>query len=175
MPIRARRINQQSIQAKTERDKEHILLVVLLFQHLLSHVASLIGTLEGSQSSAPEEAAVCRYASDEGMAEAAQYAGLQGEDVYNKQFQARARAKLYSPGQPMALELAKNPTALVVNNTLFAHGGVLPEHGKFLCNNLCQNLSSKLTTLFLPDFRLTFGDDQAKCLRASMYLNFEAL
>ena len=63
------------------------------------------------------------------MAEAAQYAGYRGDDVENKVFQARARARLYSPGQPMALELAKNPTALIVNNTLFAHGGVLPEHG----------------------------------------------
>lgn len=69
-----------------------------------------------------------RYASEEGMAEAAQYAGYRGEEVENKMFQARARARLYSPGQPMALELAKNPTALIVNNTLFAHGGVLPEH-----------------------------------------------
>lgn len=63
------------------------------------------------------------------MAEAAQYAGYRGEEAENKVFQARARARLYSPGQPMAMELAKNPTALIVNNTLFAHGGVLPEHG----------------------------------------------
>ena len=71
-----------------------------------------------------------RYASEEGMAEAAQYAGFRGEDIENKVLQARARARLFSPGQPMAMELAKNPTALIVNNTLFAHGGVLPEHGE---------------------------------------------
>ena len=64
------------------------------------------------------------------MAETAQYVGLRGDDAENRQFQARARAKLFSPGQPMAVELAKNPTALIVNNTLFAHGGVLPEHGE---------------------------------------------
>ena len=29
----------------------------------------------------------------------------------------------------MARELAKNPTVLVVNDTLFAHGGVLKRHG----------------------------------------------
>jgi hypothetical protein len=29
----------------------------------------------------------------------------------------------------MALELSKNPTVLVVNDTAFAHGGLLPEHG----------------------------------------------
>lgn len=75
-------------------------------------------------------AIICRYASDEGMQESAQYAGYRDEDVHSKVFQARARAKLFSPGQPMAVELAKNPTALIVNNTLFAHGGVLPEHGQ---------------------------------------------
>jgi len=30
----------------------------------------------------------------------------------------------------MARELAKNPTVLIVNDTLFAHGGVLKRHGK---------------------------------------------
>ncbi len=30
----------------------------------------------------------------------------------------------------MAMELAKNPTVLVVNDTAFAHGGLLPVHGE---------------------------------------------
>lgn len=70
------------------------------------------------------------------MAESAQYVGLTGSDIDNPSFQAKARAKLFSPGQPMAVELAKNPTALIVNNTLFAHGGVLPDHGKPLTNSV---------------------------------------
>ena len=37
---------------------------------------------------------------------------------------------LYSPGGGMARELAKNPTVLLVNDILFAHGGVLPPHGE---------------------------------------------
>lgn len=37
---------------------------------------------------------------------------------------------MYTPGGPMALELAKNPTVLVVNDTAFAHGGLLPIHVK---------------------------------------------
>jgi hypothetical protein len=64
------------------------------------------------------------------MLESALVAGLRGADAENKHFQVQARAQLFSPGQPMALDLAKNPTALVVNRTLFAHGGVLPEHGE---------------------------------------------
>lgn len=31
----------------------------------------------------------------------------------------------------MARELAKNPTVLVVNNIVFAHGGLLPHHLKY--------------------------------------------
>jgi hypothetical protein len=69
-----------------------------------------------------------RYASEEGMMESALVAGLRGADAENKHFQVRARAQLFSPGQPMALDLARNPTALVVNRTLFAHGGVFPQH-----------------------------------------------
>ncbi len=30
----------------------------------------------------------------------------------------------------MAMELARNPTVLVVNDTVFAHGGLLPIHGE---------------------------------------------
>lgn len=62
--------------------------------------------------------------------ESALVAGLRGADAENKHFQVRARAQLFSPGQPMALDLARNPTALVVNRTLFAHGGVFPQHGE---------------------------------------------
>ncbi len=43
--------------------------------------------------------------------------------------QVAARAALFSPGGPMALELACNPTVLIVNDTIFCHGGLLPEHG----------------------------------------------
>ena len=37
--------------------------------------------------------------------------------------------------------LARNPTILIVNDTLFAHGGVLPEHGEYIfgCYSLIMN------------------------------------
>lgn len=31
----------------------------------------------------------------------------------------------------MAMELSKNPTVLVINDTVFAHGGLLPVHGEW--------------------------------------------
>lgn len=64
------------------------------------------------------------------MLESALVAGLRGADAESKHCQVQARAQLFSPGQPMAMDLAKNPTALVVNRTLFAHGGVFPQHGE---------------------------------------------
>lgn len=40
----------------------------------------------------------------------------------------RGRAEAFRPGGPMARVLAQRPITVVVGNTLFTHGGVLPEH-----------------------------------------------
>lgn len=42
----------------------------------------------------------------------------------------QARAALFLPGGRIARELARNPTVLIVNDTAFAHGGLLPIHGE---------------------------------------------
>jgi hypothetical protein len=42
----------------------------------------------------------------------------------------QARAALYLPGGRIAKELSRNATVLVVNDTAFAHGGLLPTHGE---------------------------------------------
>lgn len=76
------------------------------------------------------QACVCRYATPGGFKEAALAAGLRGEELLDVEKQKLARQRMYSPGGPMARELAKNPTVLVVNDTLFAHGGVLKRHGE---------------------------------------------
>lgn len=41
------------------------------------------------------------------------------------------RAKLMNPGGAIARDLALNPTVLVVNDTAFAHGGLLPIHVEY--------------------------------------------
>lgn len=56
-------------------------------------------------------------------------AGLRDEALASTEKRLRARLHLYSPGGKVACELAKNPTVLVINDTVFAHGGVLPQHG----------------------------------------------
>lgn len=40
----------------------------------------------------------------------------------------RVRAAAFRPGGPLALELARHPTALVIGSNLFVHGGILPVH-----------------------------------------------
>lgn len=77
---------------------------------------------------------VCRYATPGGFRESALAAGLRGDDLSNAEKQKQARHRMYTPGGPMARELAKNPTVLIVNDTLFAHGGVLKRHGN--CPNI---------------------------------------
>jgi hypothetical protein len=42
----------------------------------------------------------------------------------------------------MALELAKNPTVLIVNDTVFAHGGLLPLHVSYGLERLNQEVSA---------------------------------
>jgi hypothetical protein len=45
--------------------------------------------------------------------------------------EARGRAAAFLPGGPEARRLAKHPTVALVGRTLFAHGGVLPEHANY--------------------------------------------
>lgn len=50
----------------------------------------------------------------------------------------QARAALYLPGGRIAKELSRNPTVLVVNDTAFAHGGLLPTHGEHTSSYCCH-------------------------------------
>lgn len=63
----------------------------------------------------------------------------------------RGRAAAFAPGAPYALKLAKRPTVAVVGDSLFAHGGVLPEHVDYGLSRINSQasafLSGKLATL----------------------------
>ena len=43
----------------------------------------------------------------------------------------RGRARAFFPGGPMAKRLAEHPVAIVVGDTVFVHGGILPEHARY--------------------------------------------
>ena len=62
------------------------------------------------------------------MREAASAAGVRGDALGNPAALAQGRRRLYQPGGPIAKMLSVNPTLLKINDTLFAHGGVLPQH-----------------------------------------------
>ena len=75
-----------------------------------------------------------RYVTPGAFKESALFAGLYQNDPAKLErpdwhLLARVRLAVYKPGGPMAMELSKNPTVLVVNDTVFAHGGVMPIHG----------------------------------------------
>eukprot|EP00798_Chlamydomonas_sp_ICE-L_P000456 gene456-1859_t len=71
-----------------------------------------------------------RYITPGAFIESALFAGLSENELSDWGLLARVRYAVYKPGGPMALELAKNPTVLIVNDTAFAHGGegLLPVH-----------------------------------------------
>ena len=72
----------------------------------------------------------CRYVTPGGFRESALAAGLSQDALSSMESKVRARMRLYRPGGQMACELAKNPTVLIVNDSVFAHGGVLSQHGE---------------------------------------------
>ena len=70
-----------------------------------------------------------RYVTAGGYKESAMVAGLRGHQLERLECQQQARRMLYAPGGMIAQQLALNPTVLIVNDTAFAHGGILPTHG----------------------------------------------
>mmetsp|Transcript_6059 Transcript_6059/g.22904 ORF Transcript_6059/g.22904 Transcript_6059/m.22904 type:complete len:386 (+) Transcript_6059:189-1346(+) len=54
-----------------------------------------------------------------------------GGETDPRKKQVKARAGLFSPGGPLAQQLAMNSTVLIVNDTVFAHGGLMPRHVEF--------------------------------------------
>jgi hypothetical protein len=64
------------------------------------------------------------------FAESGLFGGLTDDDMMDFAMVARVRLSLYQPGGELAREFARNPTVLVVNDTVFAHGGLLPSHGE---------------------------------------------
>lgn len=72
-----------------------------------------------------------RYVTPGAFAESALYAGLSESDLKDWQLVAKVRYSLFKPGGDLAREFARNPTVLVVNDTVFAHGGLLPTHGEW--------------------------------------------
>ena len=81
-----------------------------------------------------------RYVSPHGFAE---FMDLPGLDVSSAElvtlpFEERPRAAAFRPGGPYARRLSEHPVALVVGDTVFVHGGLLPEHARHGIERLSQ-------------------------------------
>jgi len=73
-----------------------------------------------------------RYVTPGAFVESAEEFGIAREAALcNWEGCIQARASLYLPGGRVARMLARNPTVLVVNDTAFAHGGLLPAHAAY--------------------------------------------
>ena len=55
--------------------------------------------------------------------------------------QTNARVGLFSPGGPLAQQLSMHHTVLIVNDTVFAHGGLVPRHVDFGLDKLNRSVS----------------------------------
>lgn len=78
-----------------------------------------------------------RYVTRGGFYESALAAGSERAEAATWENQLFSRVALFSPGGMIAQELAKNPTVLIVNDTVFAHGGLLPTHGQYWNSIVC--------------------------------------
>ena len=61
------------------------------------------------------------------------------------------RIGLFAPGGPLAQQFARNSTVLVVNDTVFAHGGLLPAHVRFGLERLNESVSRGMLGDFSAD------------------------
>eukprot|EP00897_Mesotaenium_endlicherianum_P008207 jgi/Mesen1/7414/ME000388S06628 len=57
------------------------------------------------------------------------------------QKRTKARSMLFRPGGPIALQLARHPCVMLINDTLYAHGGVLPHHVEYGLQRMNRELS----------------------------------
>eukprot|EP01025_Chloroclados_australasicus_P066482 TRINITY_DN91756_c0_g1_i6.p1 TRINITY_DN91756_c0_g1~~TRINITY_DN91756_c0_g1_i6.p1 ORF type:complete len:356 (-),score=12.43 TRINITY_DN91756_c0_g1_i6:880-1845(-) len=107
-----------------------------------------------------------RYVTWGAFQEAALYYGLSDQQASVFKNQVEARKKLYAPGGLMSCILAENPTVLIVNDTLFAHGGVLPVHIDYGLQRINQEVCSWMRGERLGDGGLSpppfFGNGRLK-------------
>jgi hypothetical protein len=87
-----------------------------------------------------------RYVTLGGFREVALYMeeteGPREGDPWTLNAAAEARFALFAPGGPVAMQLASNPTVLQVDDTLFAHAGVLPQHVEYGLERVNYDMAS---------------------------------
>lgn len=88
-----------------------------------------------------------RYVTPGAFWESATLAGLSQDEATDPRSMLRARWELFQPGGTVARELAANPTVLVVNDIVFAHGGLLPHHVGYGLERINEEVSRWMSGL----------------------------
>ncbi|GFR41016.1 hypothetical protein Agub_g1448 [Astrephomene gubernaculifera] len=92
-----------------------------------------------------------RYVTPGAFAESALYGGLSESELRDFKLVAQVRYSLYRPGGQLAREFARNPTVLVVNDTVFAHGGLLPTHTEYGIERINREVAAWMRGDLAPD------------------------
>ncbi len=114
-----------------------------------------------------------RYVTDAGFAQFAEYAQSPGPRPLSDVPPARrGRLVAFLPGGPWARRLAQHPLVLIVNDSVFTHGGLVPKHLAYGLERLNAELSAwmrgtgQLSPLLAgeeaPFWDRTYGDSVAE-------------
>lgn len=126
-----------------DRGDHEIAIVVLLreLHHQAVEQGGAVYILNGNH----ESLNVCgdfRYVTAGAFIESSVCAGYDMVDVDGSwEGHLRSRVALFRPGGPVARELAHNHTVLVINDTVFVHGGLVPEHVEYGLEKLNQDVT----------------------------------
>jgi hypothetical protein len=116
-----------------------------------------------------------RYVTPGGFADFDDAPGVKTDAPDLKQVPAQARARLaaFRPGGPYAKLVANYPVIAVVNRTVFAHGGVLPQHVEYGIDRINHELArwmrgegpppSVATSQNAPFWSRHYSKDPADC------------
>ncbi len=110
-------------------DEQRIVDLLVELKEQAKAAGGVVHTLHGNHE-LMNAAGDFRYVTPGGFADFEDAPGLSFEDSGLSRFPRpqRARAAAWLPGGAYAKKIAQNPVVLVVGDTVFAHGGVLPKH-----------------------------------------------
>jgi len=120
--------------------------IVELFDRLIEEAARAGGAVHALNGNHEimNVAGDFRYVTEGGFKDFANVSGVTSLDQRLSRVspEARARAAAFFPGGPYAKRLAKRNTVVIVGDTVFVHGGLLPAHASYGVDRINREVSS---------------------------------
>lgn len=120
--------------------------IVDLFDRLIDEAARAGGTVHALNGNHEimNVAGDFRYVTEGGYKDFSNVSGLSALDgrLAKVAPEARPRASAFFPGGPYAKKLGRNNTVVIVGDTVFVHGGLLPEHAKYGVDTMNRQVSA---------------------------------